>query len=74
MGYISCREVDVFRLLAGGFTVNEIASALGIAPRTVYLYMWRVRSKLCVSNAYSALFLLTAHGYLTLDGVRFSRK
>src|SRR5206468_2364287 len=39
------RELDVLRLVATGFTDNEIAAQLYISPRTVQNHLTRVREK-----------------------------
>ena len=45
------REFDVFRLLAGGKTVNDIAALLHISPKTAGTHQTTIYRKLGVSNA-----------------------
>ena len=44
------REFEVFRLLADGKSVNEIASILNISPKTVGHHMTHIKEKLGISN------------------------
>ncbi|MBE9516005.1 MAG: response regulator [Proteobacteria bacterium] len=47
---LSEREFEVFRMLAEGKTVNEVAEALFLSPKTVGTYQTRIMQKLKVSN------------------------
>jgi two-component system invasion response regulator UvrY len=44
------REFEVFRLLADGDSVNEIAGILSISPKTVGHHMTHIKEKLGISN------------------------
>ena len=44
------REFEVFRLLADGKSVNEIAGILNISPKTVGHHMTHIKEKLGISN------------------------
>lgn len=52
---LSQRELDVLKLLATGNTDQQIASALGIAPRTVGTHLQHVYEKLDVHNRSAAV-------------------
>ena len=52
---LSQRELDVLKLLATGNTDQEIASVLGIAPRTVGTHLQHVYEKLDVHNRSAAV-------------------
>jgi len=47
---LSPREFEVFRLLAEGKTVNEIADILNLSPKTVGTHHTSIKQKLDVSN------------------------
>jgi len=44
------REFEVFRLLADGKSVNDIASILNLSPKTVGHHMTHIKEKLGISN------------------------
>ncbi len=48
---LSQREFEVFRLLAEGKTVNEIADILSLSPKTVGTHHTSIKQKLDVSNS-----------------------
>lgn len=48
---LSQREFEVFRLLAEGKTVNEIADILSLSPKTVGTHHTSIKQKLNVSNS-----------------------
>lgn len=48
---LSPREFDVFRLLAEGNTVNEVAELLHISPKTAGVHHTRILHKLNLSNS-----------------------
>ena len=52
---LSRRELDVLKLLATGNTDQEIAAALGIAPRTVGTHLQHVYEKIDVHNRAAAV-------------------
>jgi two-component system invasion response regulator UvrY len=47
---LTSREFEVFRLLADGKSVNEIASILNISPKTVGHHMTHIKEKLGITN------------------------
>jgi two-component system invasion response regulator UvrY len=48
---LSQREFEVFRLLAEGKTVNDIAEILSLSPKTVGTHHTNIKQKLNVSNS-----------------------
>jgi two-component system invasion response regulator UvrY len=48
---LSQREFEVFRLLAEGKTVNDIAEILSVSPKTVGTHHTNIKQKLNVSNS-----------------------
>ena len=47
---LSSREFEVFRLLADGKSVNEVAQLLNLSPKTVGHHMTSIKSKLGIAN------------------------
>jgi two-component system invasion response regulator UvrY len=47
---LSSREFEVFRLLADGKSVNEVAHLLNLSPKTVGHHMTSIKSKLGIAN------------------------
>jgi len=47
---LSSREFEVFRLLADGKSVNDIAELLNLSPKTVGHHMTHIKNKLGISN------------------------
>jgi len=54
---LTSREFEVFRLLADGKSVNEIADILNISPKTVGHHMTHIKEKLGISNIASLIRL-----------------
>jgi DNA-binding CsgD family transcriptional regulator len=52
---LSPRELDVLKLLVTGKRNKEVASSLGISPKTVDSYLWRIKQK---TNAPSSIHLV----------------
>lgn len=61
---LSQREFEVFRLLAEGKTVNEIADILSLSPKTVGTHHTNVKQKLEVSNSAELARLAIRSGLL----------
>jgi two-component system invasion response regulator UvrY len=59
---LSPREFDIFRLLAEGRTVNEIAELLSLSAKTVANYNTQIRTKLNVSSAAELARLAIRYG------------
>jgi two-component system invasion response regulator UvrY len=61
---LSQREFEVFRLLAEGKTVNEIAEMLSLSPKTVGTHHTNIKQKLDVSNSAELARLAIRSGLL----------
>ena len=59
---LSSRELEIFRLLGSGRSYKEIASLLGISPRTVESHRTQIKTKLGIASANS--LTLVARAYL----------
>ncbi|PHS23320.1 MAG: DNA-binding response regulator [Methylophaga sp.] len=61
---LSQREFEVFRLLAEGRSVNEIAAMLNLSPKTVGTHHTNIKQKLDVSNSAELARLAIRNGVL----------
>lgn len=61
---LSDREVEVLRLLARGLSNKEIASALGISPRTAQHHVIHIYEKIERNSRAGAALFATEHGLL----------
>ncbi len=61
---LSQREFEVFRLLAEGKTVNDIAEILNLSPKTVGTHHTNIKQKLGVANAAELARLAIRNGIL----------
>jgi two-component system invasion response regulator UvrY len=61
---LSQREFEVFRLLAEGKSVNEIADILSLSPKTVGTHHTNIKQKLNVSNSAELARLAIRSGVL----------
>lgn len=61
---LSQREFEVFRLLAEGKTVNDIAEILSLSPKTVGTHHTTIKQKLDVSNSAELARLAIRSGLL----------
>ncbi|EMR13761.1 LuxR family two component transcriptional regulator [Methylophaga lonarensis MPL] len=61
---LSQREFEVFRLLAEGKTVNEIADILNLSPKTVGTHHTNIKQKLNVANSAELARLAIRSGLL----------
>jgi len=61
---LSQREFEVFRLLAEGKTVNDIADILSLSPKTVGTHHTNIRQKLDVSNSAELARLAIRNGLI----------
>lgn len=61
---LSQREFEVFRLLAEGETVNEIAEILNLSPKTVGTHHTNIKQKLNVTNSAELARLAIRSGVL----------
>ncbi len=60
----SAREAEVLRLVARGYTVDEVAGALGVSPHTVQTFVRRIYTKLQVGSRAEAVREGARHGWL----------
>jgi DNA-binding NarL/FixJ family response regulator len=58
------REIEVLRLLAGGYSNREIGAALGVAERTVKNHVSSILGKLWVRDRTRAVLKAIAHGLI----------
>jgi len=58
------RELEVLRLLAGGYSNREIGTALGVAERTVKNHVAAILAKLCVRDRTRAVLKALSIGLL----------
>ncbi|HKJ76443.1 MAG TPA: response regulator transcription factor [Gammaproteobacteria bacterium] len=65
LAQLTPREFQVFRLLAEGYTVNEIARVLSISPKTAGVHHTRVMNKLEVRTPGQLVRLALRHGVIT---------
>ncbi len=61
---LSAREFEVFRMLAEGMGVDEIASNLNISQKTAANYQTILKQKLGISNAVELVRLAIRHGVI----------
>lgn len=59
------REFEIFRLLAEGHSVNEIANILSISPKTAGVHHTRIMHKLEVNTSAQLVRLALRHGVIT---------
>jgi DNA-binding NarL/FixJ family response regulator len=60
----SAREAEVLRLVARGYTVDEVAGALGVSPHTVQTFVRRIYTKLQVNTRAAAVREGARQGWL----------
>jgi two-component system, NarL family, invasion response regulator UvrY len=61
---LSHREFEIFRLLAEGKTVNEIAKIFSLSPKTIGTHHTNIKQKLNVSNSAELARLAIRHGLI----------
>jgi len=61
---LTCREMEVLRLLAAGHSTRQIAQALFLSPRTVQRHVANAYLKIGAHNKADATAYATAHGLL----------
>jgi DNA-binding NarL/FixJ family response regulator len=64
---LSAREFEVFRLLAEGRSVAEIAQVMCLSQKTIANYQSNIRQKLDLANAAQVVHLAMSHGLLDTD-------
>lgn len=68
LSVLSPREFEVFRLLAEGRSVPEVAETLKLSQKTVANHQSSIRQKLDVSSATQMVWLALAHGVVGTPG------
>lgn len=58
MRQLSRQETLIMQQTSLGFTAKEIAKKMGLAPRTVEMYLTNIRKKLNAKNAAHAVYLI----------------
>ncbi len=61
---LSAREFEVFRLLVGGHTLQEISEIMHLSYKTVANYQSSIRQKLDVSNTAQVVRIALNHGMI----------
>ncbi len=61
---LSEREFGVFIQLAKGVSVNQIADALNLSPRTVGTHLYNIKQKLGVANQSELTLIAVRHGLI----------
>lgn len=64
---LTCREVRIVGLVAGGFSSKEIAQVLGIAPSTVDTHLESAKSKLGARSRPNLIARAIASGAIDPD-------
>lgn len=64
MQRLSPREFEVFRLLAEGLSIDDIAGTLNISQKTTANYQTLLKQKLGISNAVELVRLAIRHGVI----------
>ena len=62
---LSAREFEVFRLLVGGHSLQEISKILCLSYKTVANYQSHIRQKLDVSNTAQVVRIALSHGLIS---------
>jgi DNA-binding NarL/FixJ family response regulator len=69
---LSDRELEVLRLAAEGLANKEIASELGLSPRTVQSHIRHILNKLAVASRVEAVVLAIRSGWIRLEDLELS--
>lgn len=64
---LSSREYQVFTRLAQGASVNSIAAALCLSPKTVHVYRSNILEKLKVTSPFELTLLALKNGVISID-------
>lgn len=57
MKKLSCREMEVIKYTATGYTAKEIAKLISLDHRTIETYMANIRKKLNAKNITHAIYI-----------------
>ncbi len=61
------REIEIVKLVAMGYTNEEIAEAIYISPRTVSSHLWRLMRKIQADNRTQVAIYAFRHGIATQE-------
>lgn len=64
---LTCREYQVFTLLAQGISVNDIAVQLYLSPKTIHVYRAAIMAKLSAKTASELTVIALKNGVITID-------
>lgn len=67
MSALGDREIDILRLVAGGYTNQRIAETLGLAEKTIKNQLSIIFTKLELKNRTQAAIFTLRHGLVTLE-------
>jgi two-component system invasion response regulator UvrY len=63
------RETEILRLVASGWTADQIGTALSLSVKTVQNYHYQIKSKIGARTDAHLVWLATAAGLVTLENV-----
>jgi DNA-binding NarL/FixJ family response regulator len=63
------RETEILRLIASGWTTDQIATSLNLSAKTVHNYHYQIKSKIGARTDAHLVWLAMAAGIVTLEGV-----
>jgi DNA-binding NarL/FixJ family response regulator len=61
------RETEVLRLVASGFTTEQIAESLNLSPKTIQNYHYQIKSKIGARTDAHLVWLAIGAGVVTLE-------
>jgi two-component system invasion response regulator UvrY len=64
-GSLSARELEVLRLLAHGFDVEEVAERLGVSPKTAANHQTSIKQKLGAGSALQLILIAQQSGLIS---------
>jgi two-component system invasion response regulator UvrY len=63
------RETEILRLIASGWTTEQIATSLNLSAKTVQNYHYQIKAKIGARTDAHLVWLATAAGLVTIEGV-----
>jgi two-component system response regulator NreC len=67
MDNLTPRELEVLRLICGGYSTNAVAAKLGVSIKTAACHRHRIMGKACVSNSVQLLRWAIKQGLVTVE-------
>jgi DNA-binding NarL/FixJ family response regulator len=61
------RETEILRLIASGWTTDQIAASLNLSAKTVHNYHYQIKSKIGARTDAHLVWLAMAAGIVTLE-------